>query len=396
MCSLDYTYPGVAYLHSTNASGNPSFWSVVNGRKQNNNNTTGNPSLWSAVNRSKQNNNNTTGNPSFWSAVNRSKQNNNKSTGNPSFWSAVIGSEQNNNKSTGNPSFWSAVTGDLYPDVPSGSSKVSDFFEDNIKALPSENCEEDVIQELYIQVIEQFGTHYTTEVVMGAKAVQESKFKNSDLDKFQSDGISAEVAAKMSVKQGGVSASGGFKTGVANNKEMRDKVSNTSKEQREYYIGGSPPSGDYSTGSTETLREWARSAAENPVPIQYKLSSIDSLIRPKYFKKTGTGCPRKEKFTKVVAVNVDDIDQTEAPLPQAETYDDSETAAKHSFPSNCILLNKTTICCTTNVPLSYDRQSMLCEHRTKFGICETIVRLYHECLATVVRLSYDSHTEFIY
>lgn len=71
--------------------------------------------------------------------------------------------------------------------------KLSDFFEDNIRALPSENCEEDVIQQLYIQVIEQFGTHFTTEVVMGAKAVQEFKFKNSDLDIFQSVGISAKV-----------------------------------------------------------------------------------------------------------------------------------------------------------------------------------------------------------
>ncbi|CAC5400661.1 unnamed protein product [Mytilus coruscus] len=167
-------------------------------------------------------------------------------------------------------------------------SKVSDFFEDSIRALPSENCEEDVIQQLYIQVIEQFGTHYTTEVVMGAKAVQESKFKNSDLDTFQSVGISAKVAAQMSVKQGGFSASGGFSVGVTSNEKMKEKISNTEKEQREFYIGGSPPSGDYSTGSTESLREWARSAAENPVPIQYKLSSIDSLIRPKYFKKSET------------------------------------------------------------------------------------------------------------
>ncbi|CAG2200097.1 unnamed protein product [Mytilus edulis] len=181
-------------------------------------------------------------------------------------------------------------------------SKLSDFFEDNIRALPSENCEQDVIQQLYIQVIEQFGTHYTTEVVMGAKAVQEFKFKNSDLDIFQSVGISAKVAAKMSVDQGAYSVSGGFSVGIKSNEEMREMVSSTEKEQREYYIGGSPPSGDYSSGSTESLREWARSAAENPAPIQYKLSSIDSLISPKYFKKTETGlfekrqCFRKALF----------------------------------------------------------------------------------------------------
>jgi hypothetical protein len=39
---------------------------------------------------------------------------------------------------------------------------------------------------LYIRVIEEFGTHFTTDVVMGAKAIQEVKFKNSDLDRLSS------------------------------------------------------------------------------------------------------------------------------------------------------------------------------------------------------------------
>lgn len=72
--------------------------------------------------------------------------------------------------------------------------KLSDFLEDSIRVLPTEKCEEDVIQNLYIRVIEQFGTHYTTEVVMGAKAVQEFRFKNTDLDRFQSVGVSAKVS----------------------------------------------------------------------------------------------------------------------------------------------------------------------------------------------------------
>lgn len=72
--------------------------------------------------------------------------------------------------------------------------KLSDFLEDSIRVLPTEKCEEDVIQSLYIRVIEQFGTHYTTEVVMGAKAVQEFRFKNTDLDRFQSVGVSAKVS----------------------------------------------------------------------------------------------------------------------------------------------------------------------------------------------------------
>ncbi|CAG2216339.1 unnamed protein product [Mytilus edulis] len=119
---------------------------------------------------------------------------------------------------------------------------------------------------------------------MGAKATQELRFKNFDVDRFQSVGISAMVAAELSSPYG---VSGGFSVGVASNKELREMVRNTEKEQREYYTGGRPPSGfgDDSTGSTDSLREWARSAADNPAPIKYKLSSIDTLIKPEYFKK---------------------------------------------------------------------------------------------------------------
>ena len=49
------------------------------------------------------------------------------------------------------------------------------------------------MQERYIDVIKEFGTHYSTEVVMGAKAVQEIKFQNSDVEKMASEGISARV-----------------------------------------------------------------------------------------------------------------------------------------------------------------------------------------------------------
>ena len=71
--------------------------------------------------------------------------------------------------------------------------KVSDYFESAIKSLPTDHCEDDHVQNLYIRVIEEFGTHFTTDVVMGAKAIQEVKFKNSDLDRLSSEGISASV-----------------------------------------------------------------------------------------------------------------------------------------------------------------------------------------------------------
>ena len=71
------------------------------------------------------------------------------------------------------------------------------MFENAIQKLPSENCEDDAMQQKYIQLIQRFGTHYTTEVVMGAKAVQELRFWNSDLDRFQSEGLDVKVCSKL-------------------------------------------------------------------------------------------------------------------------------------------------------------------------------------------------------
>nr|XP_034328407.1 uncharacterized protein LOC117689954 [Crassostrea gigas] len=166
----------------------------------------------------------------------------------------------------------------------SKSSKVNDYFEKAVMLLPMENCESGVLQEMYINLVREFGTHYTTEVVMGAKAVQQLTFSRSDLSKLESEGISSKVAAQASFSGFGASGGGGFSVGVSSKEEAFNRVQNTNKEQYEYYIGGNPPSGDFSSGSTESLREWARSADEKPVPIQYKMTSIDNLLKPGYFK----------------------------------------------------------------------------------------------------------------
>ena len=75
-------------------------------------------------------------------------------------------------------------------------SKVNDFFERAVMLLPMENCDSSELQEMYLNFIQEFGTHYTTEVVMGAKAVQQLTFSKSDLSKLESEGISAKVGVR--------------------------------------------------------------------------------------------------------------------------------------------------------------------------------------------------------
>lgn len=63
--------------------------------------------------------------------------------------------------------------------------------------LPMENCDSGALQDMYINLVREFGTHYTTEVVMGAKAVQQLTFSKSDLSKLESEGISAKVMTQF-------------------------------------------------------------------------------------------------------------------------------------------------------------------------------------------------------
>ncbi|XP_062601466.1 uncharacterized protein LOC134263170 [Saccostrea cucullata] len=182
-------------------------------------------------------------------------------------------------------------------------SKVNEYVEKAVMLLPMENCEDESLQEMYLNFIREFGTHYTTQVVMGAKAVQQLTFDKSDLSRLESEGISAKVAAQASFSGLGASGGGGFSVGVGSKEESKERVQNTNKEQYEYYIGGNPPSGDFSLGSTESLREWARSADEKPVPIQYRLTSIETLLKPGYFKDITYGlferrqCLRRALYT---------------------------------------------------------------------------------------------------
>ena len=57
------------------------------------------------------------------------------------------------------------------------------------------------MQQKYVEVVKQFGTHFTTEVVMGAKAVQEFRFRNSDIDRFQAQGLNVKVCIFIKLKK---------------------------------------------------------------------------------------------------------------------------------------------------------------------------------------------------
>jgi len=91
------------------------------------------------------------------------------------------------------------------------------------------------------------------------------------------------VGLSIGLKAKGVSANANY--GKETSSSTETTASNTLKamniQTREFYIGGEPPtqtSSQDDQASTQSLREWSRSAFERPVPIQYELKKIEDLF----------------------------------------------------------------------------------------------------------------------
>ena len=113
---------------------------------------------------------------------------------------------------------------------------------------------------------------------MGAKATQRKVVDKQSATKIR------DTAKKLGVDVSGgggyaglsVKASVGYKQ--SNKENFKQKLDEETKESKEFYIGGSAPEGKFDDGDTESLRNWARSAQENPAPVDYQLLSLPDLI----------------------------------------------------------------------------------------------------------------------
>lgn len=123
-----------------------------------------------------------------------------------------------------------------------------------------------VSDEEFLKFVEYFGSHFFTEVTFGAKFIQKHKVSQSAYEKLKKSKISVEAQASYS----GIFSIGG---GFSFDKEQSEAASNFSKnvETTTFTLGSTPPSnGDAMT--------WASSVQQNPVPMLYSLSQIDTLF----------------------------------------------------------------------------------------------------------------------
>ena len=162
---------------------------------------------------------------------------------------------------------------------------MSPEFENILHSVISGSCEGKTNEHrinYYMPIIRLFGTHYTTEVTMGAKATQRrilsKKAANSIKEQSKRDGVS--ISASVGYEPFGISAKSEGEYNSKTGKHLRESITSETKEVKEFYIGGSAPEKDFEkSGTTESLRDWARSAQENPAPIEYRIESIAELIK---------------------------------------------------------------------------------------------------------------------
>ena len=131
-----------------------------------------------------------------------------------------------------------------------------------------ENGTSDKMQEF----LDYYGTHFLMEITFGAKYSYVHEMSSSNYLSMLDQGIDVSVSASYS---GMISAGGGFgltSKQVNQASEFSEKVKTTTAS-----VGAPPPSnGDALT--------WASTVKENPLPVRYKLSSIEELFTDRFMK----------------------------------------------------------------------------------------------------------------
>lgn len=122
----------------------------------------------------------------------------------------------------------------------------------------------------YFDFFETYGTHFPVYIKFGARFTYEHTMKTKTFETKQSQGVDVGVQASYS---GVFSVGGGFNM----DSSKKEAASDFSKSvtTKTITVGAPPPAnGDALT--------WASTVKESPVPMEYKLESIDKLFSDKY------------------------------------------------------------------------------------------------------------------
>lgn len=130
--------------------------------------------------------------------------------------------------------------------------------------------EEDAGEGSWFKLFDTFGTHVMTRVTMGGKIVElnDAKAGRSGAE----NGSAEEVRANLAV----------FRLNVNAEAEGKSAQGEKSKYEKILVFGGNPVGMDGEGADRARREEWVKTIGENPVPIEFELTSLGYFIRQSF------------------------------------------------------------------------------------------------------------------
>ena len=166
-------------------------------------------------------------------------------------------------------------TGAVYMDSP---PKPSDAFVASLK-----KCEKDLSDDCFRSLIDNFGTHFLTDVVMGSKYGEESKIITDEYEKMVSEGLDVGTAAGHSGR-----FSAGVRTETASEKQQRERFESARTSKTSYSYGSNIPSNGNATA-------WASMSSDDPMPINMDITALSELMTEEFLGNSGVDYEKLKK-----------------------------------------------------------------------------------------------------
>ena len=169
----------------------------------------------------------------------------------------------------------SIYTGAIFMNMP---PKPSDEFITSLK-----KCEKEPTEVNFKRLIDNYGTHFLTDVVMGSKYGEESKISTEEYEKMVTEGLDVGTAAGYSGR-----FSAGVTTETASEKQKRERFESSVTSKTTYSYGSNIPS----DGDADL---WASKSSDDPIPINMDITALPELLTEEFLGETGIDYKKLKK-----------------------------------------------------------------------------------------------------
>ena len=127
----------------------------------------------------------------------------------------------------------------------------------------------------YTEFLENFGTHYASEVTFGGRAYQRIRLKEVEYSDFLEEAINVGAEVKATFEIAKLKGTAGVQD--KRSAKFVDTIKTTTDDMK--FAGGTPSDGSFSG--------WARTVYDRPAPIKVTLKSVSDILPKEFFPDDG-------------------------------------------------------------------------------------------------------------